>query len=418
MYSSFHSTSSNLASAIRSDIFSLLGNSGKTSFTSETVEFSFSFSFFFSQSLHRIFDRIEKYAYRKPLTYLAICFTTLMISPSETSFANEITEPSTQKTFIVTAYYSPLPWQTEYYRWSYEADIRLNGRGTNGASGTPVFAGMIAAPKSYDYGTQIFFEGLGLGTVADRGGAIVDAYVRWQAYDRIDIWVWYGDEWLRRARAWWIRQVQWTIVNNDTRDAINIAGILDGSVNLSQYPKPGGSTSIGWLSSDVISAFRDLGYSLSGNDTKAMITEFQIEHDIINSKSDDGAGNYGPKTRAALAKLHAEFQAKRDKELEEIKAARTLLLTDHDAWEKKYKQAESQVIEFGQPQLKEKWDGIKLLQSFLQSGKHYVGNPDGQMTPRTLVAIRKYQKSKNIKATGKLDENTRIAMIEDIARSL
>ena len=54
----------------------------------------------------------------------------------------------------------------------------LNGRGTNGASGTPVFAGMIAAPKSYDYGTQIFFEGLGLGTVADRGGAIVDAYVR------------------------------------------------------------------------------------------------------------------------------------------------------------------------------------------------------------------------------------------------
>lgn len=104
----------------------------------------------------------------------------------------------------------------------------------------------------------------------------------------------------------------------------------------------------------MISAFRDLGYSLSGNDTKAMITEFQIEHDIINSKSDDGAGNYGPKTRAALAKLHAEFQAKRDKELEEIKAARTLLLTDHDAWEKKYKQAESQVIEFGQPQLKEK----------------------------------------------------------------
>jgi len=47
-----------------------------------------------------------------------------------------------------------------------------------------------------------------------------------------------------------------------------------------------------------------------------------------------------------------------------------------------------------------------------------VGNPDGQMTPRTLVAIRKYQKSKNIKATGKLDENTRIAMIDDIARSL
>ncbi len=48
---------------------------------------------------------------------------------------------------------------------------------------------MIAAPKTYAFGTQIFFEGLGLGTVEDRGGAIVDAYVRGQAYDRIDLWV-------------------------------------------------------------------------------------------------------------------------------------------------------------------------------------------------------------------------------------
>lgn len=415
MYSSFHSTSSNLASAIRSDIFSLLGNSGKTSFTSETVEFSFSFSFFFSQSLHRIFDRIEKYAYRKPLTYLAICFTTLMISPSETSFASEITEPSTQKTFIVTAYYSPLPWQTEYYRWSYEADIRLNGRGTNGASGTPVFTGMIAAPKTYDFGTQIFFEGLGLGRVEDRGGAIIEAFVRGQAHDRIDIWVGSGDEWLRRARAWGRREVRWTIVKNDTRDPLNIEGILNGSVNLAAYPRPTvANTTIGGLSSDVIAAFADLGYSLSGNDTKAMITEFQLEQKVIASKDEEGAGVYGPRTRAMLALL----TEKRNAELAAAEQARNLLLTDHDAWEKQYKQAETTVTSFGQPQLKEKWDGIKLLQSFLQSGKHYVGNPDGQMTPRTLVAIRKYQKSKNIKATGKLDENTRIAMIDDIARSL
>lgn len=362
-------------------------------------------------------NKVEKLTYRKPITYLMICITSLLVSPSETSFASEL-DTSNQKTFIVTAYYSPLKWQNEYARWSYEADIRLNGNGTHGANGSPVFAGMIAAPKSYDFGTQIFFEGLGLGTVADRGGAIVDAYVRWQAYDRIDIWVWYGDEWLRRARAWWRREVKGTIVNNDTRDAINIAGILDGSVNLSQYPSPGGSSSIGWLSSDVISAFWDLGYEIAGTDVKSMITEFQIEHNIINSKSDDGAGNYGPKTRAALAKLHSEFQVKRDKELEEIKAARTLLLTDHDAWEKKYKQAESKVIEFGQPKLKEQSQWVKLLQQWLSQQKHYVGNTDGQMNSRTLVAIRKYQKSKNLKTTGTLDEMTRITMIDDIARSL
>ena len=116
MYSSFPNTSSNLASAIRNDIFSLLGNSGKTIFSPETVEFSFSFRFFFSKSLHRVIDNIEKLAYRKPLTYLAICFTALMISPSEMSFASETTDAPIQKTFIVTAYYSPIPGQNDYYR--------------------------------------------------------------------------------------------------------------------------------------------------------------------------------------------------------------------------------------------------------------------------------------------------------------
>lgn len=37
---------------------------------------------------------------------------------------------------------------------------------------------MIAAPKSYDFGTQIFFPGLGVGSVQDRGGAIVEAFER------------------------------------------------------------------------------------------------------------------------------------------------------------------------------------------------------------------------------------------------
>ena len=109
MYSSFNNTSSLLASAIRNDIFSLLGNSGKTIFSPETIDFSFSFRFFFSKSLHRAIDIIKQNTYRKPLVYLAICFATLMISPSETSFASEVVNTQNQKTFIVTAYYSPLP---------------------------------------------------------------------------------------------------------------------------------------------------------------------------------------------------------------------------------------------------------------------------------------------------------------------
>lgn len=277
---------------------------------------------------------------------------------------------------------------------------------------------MIAAPKTYAFGTQIFFEGLGLGTVADRGGAIVDAYVRGQSYDRIDIWMGYGDAGLNRARAWGRREVNGTIVTADTRAPIDIIGIENGSVNLAQFPPVKSGVSIGGLSSDVISAFADLGYNLSGTDTVSMILGFQLDQKIINSKDDDGAGNYGPKTRAMLAKLHADYQMKRDIELKSIEGARTLLLTDHDAWEKKYKQAETTVTEFGQPKIKEKSDRVRLLQEWLSKEKYYMGHADGQMTPRTLVAIRKYQKSKQIKTTGKLDDTTRSAMIDDIARSL
>jgi hypothetical protein len=261
---------------------------------------------------------------------------------------------------------------------------------------------MIAAPKTYDFGTQIFFEGLGLGRVEDRGGAIVEAFVRGQAHDRIDIWVGSGDEWLRRARAWGRREVRWTIVKNDTRDPINIEGILNGSVNLAAYPRPAvANTTIGGLSSDVIAAFADLGYSLSGNDTKAMIAEFQLEQKVIASKDEEGAGVYGPRTRAMLALL----TEKRNAELAAAEQARNLLLTDHDAWEKQYKQAETTVTSFGQPQLKEKWDGIKLLQSFLQSGKHYV---EIQMDRWLLVLLWQFVNIRNQKISKQLENSMKI----------
>lgn len=93
------------------------------------------------------------------------------------------------KEFVVTAYYSPLPGQSFYLKGNLEAEILLNGNGTNGASGKPVFAGMIAAPKTYDFGTRIDFQGLGVGIVEDRGGAIVKAGERGYTSDRIDIWM-------------------------------------------------------------------------------------------------------------------------------------------------------------------------------------------------------------------------------------
>lgn len=81
--------------------------------------------------------------------------------------ANEISVPTT-RTFVITAYYSPLVDQESYLMGSYEADIRLNGNGTHGASGKKVFAGMIAAPKSYAFGQYIEIPDVGIVEVSDR----------------------------------------------------------------------------------------------------------------------------------------------------------------------------------------------------------------------------------------------------------
>ena len=110
----------------------------------------------------------------------------MLVSPNETAFANE----TEIKTFIATAYYSPLPNQQKYYRGSYEADKKLNGEGNVASDGTPVFVGMIAAPRTYAFGTKIELEELGVVSVHDRGGAISAN----NGYDRIDIWMGYGDE--------------------------------------------------------------------------------------------------------------------------------------------------------------------------------------------------------------------------------
>lgn len=119
-------------------------------------------------------------------------------------------------TLIATAYYSPLPDQKYYLRNNHREELLLNGNGTHGASGKAVFNGMLAAPKGYGFGTKIWVEGFGIGSVEDRGGAIVPAGARGNEHDRIDIWMGYGEEGLARALAWGRRSVRARIyVSND-----------------------------------------------------------------------------------------------------------------------------------------------------------------------------------------------------------
>ena len=127
----------------------------------------------------------------------------VLVQQSITLFAEEANYDYYFQDFMVSAYYSPVPGQKNYMRGSYEADLKLNGNGTNGADGTEVFPGMIAAPKTYSYGTVIDLPDLGVGAVHDRGGAIVEK----SYYHRIDLWMGKGDEGLYRAMNWGMRRV-------------------------------------------------------------------------------------------------------------------------------------------------------------------------------------------------------------------
>ncbi len=116
-------------------------------------------------------------------------------------------DASYEQHFTITAYYSPLPDQCCYIKGSFEADKILNGNGTNGADGTPVYPGMLAAPKTYVFGTVVELPGIGVLTVHDRGGAIVEG----SDTHRLDIWMGSGEEGLARALAFGVRRVTGTV---------------------------------------------------------------------------------------------------------------------------------------------------------------------------------------------------------------
>lgn len=120
-----------------------------------------------------------------------------------------------ERIFIITAYYSPIEWQNKYLRWSFEADSKLNGWWKTTASWKWVFSWLLAAPKNYDFWTKIELEWIWVWSVEDRWWAIVNAWDYWHNYDRIDIWMWYWDDWLNRAIKWWKREVKWKILENN-----------------------------------------------------------------------------------------------------------------------------------------------------------------------------------------------------------
>ncbi|PIR54746.1 hypothetical protein COU74_03270 [Candidatus Peregrinibacteria bacterium CG10_big_fil_rev_8_21_14_0_10_36_19] len=244
------------------------------------------------------------------------------------------------KTFKVSAYYSPLPCQVRYATGNYHSDIRLNGSGVRGADGTPVYAGMVAAPRSYAFGTKMLVPGIGMTAVHDRGGAIVNAGERSEEYDRLDVWMGYGDKGLERALKWGKRVVDITLYgpNESIVEAITLPGyspdeaipndcvmeqndpVEIAKVNAKQ---PVVKTSNGELASTLTigssgSAVFDLQHELArlnyyrgdvtgfyGELTEHAVFKFQQSQGIVKTKNDVGAGVFGPQTRVIMNRFVA-----------------------------------------------------------------------------------------------------------------
>lgn len=348
----------------------------------------------------------------KKYSYIFASFLAFFAFLPTSSYA---TNTEIKKEFIITAYYSPVEWQSWYSKWSLEAEKRLNGNGIAGANGKPVFMGMIAAPKTYDFGTRIYFEGLGVGIVEDRGWAIVKAWERWQSSDRIDIWMGTGESGLVRARNWGVRKVLWTIITDESKPLLNFKDIDTWKVDLNMYGRVlWGST---YLSEEVMTKFSDLGYESQDN-VRSMIIEFQKDHDIIKDENDDGAWVYGPKTRSALAKEHEKLIALKDAELRRIEAEKTLLISARDSWEKKYQTASIKVSSIGSPKRWEKGNHVVELQKTLKSKGYFKGKETGFMNGPTIIAIKTLQRSYGIHQTGIIDSPTQEVLLGMIAESV
>jgi len=245
------------------------------------------------------------------------------------------------KTYIISAYYSPLPGQAKYVTGSYEGDIRLNGGGVHGADGTSVYPGMIAAPSTYAFGTKMKIPGIGTVSVHDRGGAIVHSGERGNAYDRLDVWMGFGDKGLKRALNWGKRTLDVIVygVDESIKESIELVGYdsseryavndtLNGSTSsvVSEVPPSVATSSVikaklfsgelkfGQTGGDVVKLqqlLSDLGYydgeinGIFDDKTYYAVSKFQLEEKVLPELNSFGIGYVGARTIAILAEKAA-----------------------------------------------------------------------------------------------------------------
>lgn len=350
-----------------------------------------------------------------------------VVGPSAVAYADSEVPPAPEEesyayvpqTFIITAYYSPLPGQEHYVTGSYEGDIYLNGNGTHGADGTPVFPGMVAAPKAYAFGTKLYIPGIGMTSVHDRGGAIQVAGERGNAYDRLDIWMGAGDEGLRKALGWGKRTVEGR--NYGIENSLSEAVYFDGYMNVENFMTQTVFNSLEFPndlyfgdSSDDIKKMQqylhDWGYltqeadGFYSSDTAQALFQFQMDFDIVNDPAELGAGHFGPATRRKFDTLIKNDNTTADSI--KLQRGKGLMAKYSDLFEEK--------TLFGTAlELGDSGETVRQLQTELRNLGYLRLEPTGYFGETTAHALFKFQQAQGLVAAetdsgaGYLGPNTR-----------
>lgn len=295
----------------------------------------------------------------------------ISLSIPQGAFMQEFDAPYEQD-FILTAYYSPLPDQCCYVKGSYEEDVILNGQGTHGADGTPVYEGMLAAPPSYAFGTRIVLPGLGAMTVHDRGGAIQE----WDNAHRLDVWAGVGEEGLARALTFGVQHIRGTVYPPKSSAAPAESFTLDTLPAPEERLKPYMLPGTEMTALHPVAGKRGYSVTLLQENLAAL---GYFDHEVT--------GVYGEVTTQSVAAFNADMH------LEESSDSLSPVTAAYIQAALSVQNAPSPVVFVGKESTP---TDIKAVQRLLRFLGYYKGRTDGYYSEKLFTAILTYQQAQQL----------------------
>lgn len=309
-----------------------------------------------------------------PLRVKAALSTSILLCSTAVVTTEPAQGPVTQD-FVLTAYYSPLEGQCCYVKGGVLADRILNGDGHTTADGTPVYAGVIAAPGTYPFGTIIDLPGYGVFKVHDRGGAIQE----WDnGKHRLDLWVGFGEEGLARALQLGLKD-------------------LTGTIYYPGTPAPKVSFDFNSISAPNYQLERFLVYDNlmvlepSENQSGLSVKMLQDILHILGYLQVEPTGYFGEETVSALQRFIVDFR------LEEPSTKLTSNTAAHLLAALARKDASVPISEFIREGASEK--SVSEAQRILRSIGYYSGRINGKYSDELQKSILKFQQDNNLVGT-------------------